>query len=428
MADRSEAAAEKFQEEGRQLVTAFFMLLRSVKLYSADNAVFVKPLEALKDLFNQVLANQGQLTLQIVGASIYLNGTPIKFDLKSMDSVRHFIADLGERKVGGLVLKGALDVAELKKFVWTLGQPVAAAGTGLGGKVFGPIELLAWNEMREKLQDETEGRRISPKQTWVVYSRALFFMRKYFESRAAKQPNPASGANRLVEALVDLGKGQRKRLLTLATLKGRDAAEYHVFHAVNVALFAIALGFDLELDRAQLRDLGMSGLFHDVGSFDMPESAPGALPDRRLLAQSHLLSTRVAIAEGMSTAAAFRLLATFEQGADFGTPVRGPTGKVVSVTRTSDLTLYSRVLSICSTFDTLTTAKPPRQAYAREAALELMWSRLRQKFDPALLVAFTDILLPGKSPWITAEEREAIKVETRLPPTQPADAAGAPKL
>jgi hypothetical protein len=414
--------AERLQESGRQLVTAFFMLIRAVKLYHPDNAVFVKPLEGLRQSFNQILKEEGKLSLRVVGGSIYLNEAPVKFELKSMDSVRAFIAELESRKVGGLTLRGSLEVAELKSFVWIFGQSGApAAGApaeavapeSQAGKTFGPIELLPWTDLREKLQNEKVGRSIDPsKQALAAYARVVFFMRQYFQARAAQKPLAATTANRPIEELVDLATQQRQRFLTLAALKGVD--DYLVFHAVNTALLAIAFGKDLCLDRGQLRDLGMAGLFHDVGNADLPESfgqQPGPLSpaDRRLVAKSHLLSTRAAFTEGLDASSAFRLLATFEHSVDYGVATRGPNGRVTAVTPGKGLALYSRILSICCVYDALTSQRPFRAAYTREAALEMMWIQLRQKFDPTLLVAFTDLVLPAAAVWLGPADRQALE-------------------
>ena len=405
--------AERFQQQGRQLVTAFFMLIRAVKMYHPDNAVFVKPLEGLRVAFNQILQEESKFTLRVVGASVYLNDVPLKFDMKNMESVKAFVGELATRKVGGLILHGPLEVAQLKSFVWIFGQgggtaPGADAPQSQGGKSFGPIELLPWTEVREKLQNETAGRQIDPaKETLAAYARLIFFMRKYFPARAEHRPLPTTRANRLIEALVDLGRQHPKRLLAIAGVK--SAEEYHVFHAANVTLLSTAFGDALGLDRAQLRDLGMAALFHDIGASDCPESfgqqkGPLSPADRRLVAKGHLASTRAAFAEGMDASAAFRLLATFEVAVDYGVAVRAPNGSVTSITPGRVLALYSRILSVCSVFDALTTQRPHRKAYARPAALELMWMQMRPKFDPGLLVTFTDLVLPGAAKWILADD------------------------
>ncbi len=411
--------AERLQQSGRQLVTAFFMLIRAVKMYHPDNAVFVKPLEGLRQSFNQILEEEGKLVLRTVGSSVYLNDAPLKFDLKSMENVRALVGELASRKVGGLTLHGPLDVAQLKSFIWIFGQSgstvagTAATPESQAGKSFGPIELLPWTELREKLQNETVGRQIDPaRETLAAYARTIFFMRKYFPARAERRPLPTARANRLIEALVDLGKQHPKRLLAMANLKVPE--QYNVFHAGNVALLSIAFGNELGLDRAQLRELGMAGLFHDVGASDLPESfgqqkGPLSPADRRLVAKSHLASTRAAFAEGMDASAAFRLLATFELSDEYGTAVRAANGRITAVTPGKALALYSRILSICSVYDALTTQRPYRKAYARPAALELMWTQTRQKFDPALLVAFTDLLLPGAAKWILADDRRLLE-------------------
>ena len=54
---------EKLQAMGRSLVSALYMLVRSVKMYDPDNNVFEKPLAQLQDTMNQVIRKDGKLEL-----------------------------------------------------------------------------------------------------------------------------------------------------------------------------------------------------------------------------------------------------------------------------------------------------------------------------------------------------------------------------
>ena len=44
------------------------------------------------------------------------------------------------------------------------------------------------------------------------------------------------------------------------------------------------------------------------------------------------------------------------------------------------------------TFDALTSTRPFRDAYGPEIALMLMWTEMRQRFDPELLTVFMKVM------------------------------------
>jgi HD-GYP domain-containing protein (c-di-GMP phosphodiesterase class II) len=249
-------------------------------------------------------------------------------------------------------------------------------------------------------------------QALAAYARTILFMRKYLQGQGANQPLATAEADAFIGALVELAKQHPRQALALAGL--RVGEEYHVFHATNVALLSIAFGQALGLDQAQLRDLGKAGLFHDVAAWDLPENLgpqKGQLSaaDQRLVTRGQLALTRAAFAEGLDESSALRLLSNLEVAVDYGVPVRDSNGRISGVTPGPGLALYSRILSTCSVFDALTTQRPPRKAYTRPAALELMWRQLRHRFDPPLLVAFSDLLLPGAASWIGPGDRHALE-------------------
>ena len=55
--------SEKLQVMGKALVSSLYMLIRSVKMYDPDNAVFEKPLLQLEDSINTVIRRAGKLEL-----------------------------------------------------------------------------------------------------------------------------------------------------------------------------------------------------------------------------------------------------------------------------------------------------------------------------------------------------------------------------
>src|SRR5256886_17237092 len=86
--------SEKLQALGRSLVSSLYMLIRSVKMYDPDNAVFEKPLLALQETINQIITKEGQIELTGVKESFYLNNMLVKVDLSALDNMRYLLTEM----------------------------------------------------------------------------------------------------------------------------------------------------------------------------------------------------------------------------------------------------------------------------------------------------------------------------------------------
>lgn len=74
-------------------------------------------------------------------------------------------------------------------------------------------------------------------------------------------------------------------LISLARLKTKD--DYTYMHSVAVCALMIALGRELGLDEAMIRDVGTAGLLHDIGKMAVPLeilNKPGKLSDTEFVA------------------------------------------------------------------------------------------------------------------------------------------------
>ncbi|MBI3183861.1 MAG: hypothetical protein HYZ28_17125 [Myxococcales bacterium] len=392
--------SEKLQSLARQLVSGLYMLVRSVKMYDPDNAVFEKPLAAMQETINRIIAAESRVEMVAIKDSFYLNNMLVKVDLSALDNVRTLIAEMKSKDMGGFTLLRQVTVPELKNFVWIFSKEQTAATDedGLAGRKLLSIKVAKWSRMKEKLDqaDEGEQKIDRKKYAMTVYARAVFFLTKYMESIRAGKPLNTSRALRIVQDFVDISFEHRTHFLGMTTLKRET--DYVVFHQVNVCLMAIVFGCELGLTKPQLRDLGYVALFHDAGMATIPEELAtkrGALDasERALIQKAPLISVRSILKEKMITRATLlRLVTTFEHKTEFGTAVRDAHGSIQMIIPRSNLSIYAKLLAICDTYDALTSKRPFRDAYGPEVALMLMWTEMRNKFDPELLKVFMRVM------------------------------------
>ncbi len=393
--------SEKLQNLSRSVLSTLYMLVRSAKMYDPDNAVFDRPLMTLQDSINAIVSREGRFELMGIKNSFYVNSMLVKVDFNAVDNIRYLLDELRAKDVGGFELGKSVQVPELKNFIWIFAKDTAEPiqDDGLGDKKLLSIRIARWSKLKEKLENEKleDDEKVDRKKYAItVYARAVFFIGKYMESVRRGQPLATRIAVRLVQDFVDICFEQSVHFLGLTTMRRED--DYLVYHQVNTCLLGIIFGAELGLTKSQLRDLGFIALFHDAGMATIPEGLSekqGGLnaEERALVNKAPLVSVRMILKEkGFSRTTLHRVVATLEYKTDFGTAVRDARGNIQMIIPKSSLGLYAKVISICASYDALTSKRPFREAYGPEVALMLMWSELRHKFDPDLLKVFMKVL------------------------------------
>lgn len=395
--------SEKLQSWARNVVSGLYMLIRSVKMYDPDNAIFNKPLASLAENINAVIQKEGRFELMTVKESFYLNNMLVKVDLNALENVRYLVAELRQKDVGGFTLNKPVTMQELQNFVWIFSkeQTTSTEEDGLAGKKLLNMKVAKWSRLKEKLDKDDlnnpdEQKVDRKKYAMTVYARAVFFLGKYMESIREGKPMSSSKALRIVQDFVDVSYDQRTHFLGMTTLKRE--ADYLVYHQVNVCLMCIVFGAELGLTKPQLRDLGYTALFHDAGMTTIPEelsTKKGALSpeEKTLIAQAPLVTVRnILMEKAITRSTLLRVVTTIEHKVDFGTAVRDARGNIQMIIPKTNLGLYAKILAICDTYDALTSKRPFRDAYGPEVALMLMWTEMRHKFDPELLQVFMRVM------------------------------------
>ena len=392
---------EKLQAMGRSLMSALYMLVRSVKMYDPDNNVFEKPLSQLQETINQIIRKDGKLELLGIKQAFYLNGMLVKVDMNALENVRYLLEEMRAKDVGGFNMLRSVTTPELKNFIWIFSkeQPEQAEEDGVKGKKLMSMKLAKWSKLKDKLEnekDESEERLARKKYALTCYGRAIFFIRKYMESLRSGRPLNTSKSLRVIQDFVDVSIDYRTHFLGLTTT--RTDGEYLSYHQVNTCLMAIVLGHEMGLTKPQLRDLGYIALFHDAGMGTVPDevlSKRGALTpeERQIINRAPLVAVRNILRErAINRGTLLRLVTTFEHKVEFGTAVRDGQGNIQMIIPKANLGLYAKLISMCATYDALTSKRPFRDAYGPEVALMLMWTEMRNKFDPELLRVFMRVM------------------------------------
>lgn len=216
-----------------------------------------------------------------------------------------------------------------------------------------------------------------------VYAEAVRHAREIMEAARQSGRIDYSASTALVEGMVASVERNESAAVSLSRLRARD--EYHYTHAVNVSLLAIVFGKHLGLGQSQVRDLGMAGLYHDIGKACLPESIlnkPGKLSLwEEKIAHSHSVEG-YRLLKGQPDVPQAVLHAVLEHHERFdgkGYP-RGLAD--------GEMHLFARVVSIVDVFDAITSDRPYAKAKPAAEAFRVMYSMRNKDFGANYLEHF----------------------------------------
>ena len=200
-----------------------------------------------------------------------------------------------------------------------------------------------------------------------------------------KPLNAGGQAQALSRALVDKMLGEQEVCIQLLTgAAGNKAAA----HALNVTILSLLLGRKFGLDEAEMLDLGVGAMLHDVGKLELPERARHR-EDHFIAAEVKEYEDHVAhgVVHGRKmglAAGALRVVAQHHEGCDgSGFPLRLEGEK---------MTLPARIVALVNRYDNLCNPNLVARALTPHEALALIFAGSAPKYDAAVLATFIKMM------------------------------------
>ena len=173
-------------------------------------------------------------------------------------------------------------------------------------------------------------------------------------------------------------------------LAEKDA--YTEGHTRRVALLAVAVGEQLGLAPARLRELATGGLLHDIGKLSVPDDVlqkPVALDDEEYaLVQRHAVWGDTLLGH-LGFSPRVRLLVRGHHERLDGSGY--PDGATL-------LSLETRVLAVCDVYDALRSERVYREAWSHERAIGLLREEAGTAFDGRCVGALERVLVRAAAP------------------------------
>ncbi len=218
-------------------------------------------------------------------------------------------------------------------------------------------------------------------------------------------------AETVISTLTQAMHGQEAMLLPLVRLKEFD--QYTTTHTLNVSVLVMALASELELSAAQVRELGIAALLHDIGKIRIPTGVlnkPGALTDdERKLIQDHTVEgARLLLEQDADLDLAAIVAYEHHRRVDGGGYPEMRVGR-----RCHDA---SDLLHVCDVYDALRTHRPYRDGWSHERVMSYLAEEAGTEFREDMVTAFTRMM----SKWSEAP--------TKLEGASPSDPVSTPDV
>jgi putative nucleotidyltransferase with HDIG domain len=176
-------------------------------------------------------------------------------------------------------------------------------------------------------------------------------------------------------------------MIWLSHIKNKNSSTYQ--HSLRVSILAIALGRQLGLPRQQLETLGLCGMLHDVGKIKI-NTAILKKTDKLTDTEYDHLKSHIAIGRDMLLhdqllpPEVLEVAYSHHERMDGQGYPEGLTG--------SQLSFYTRIVSIVDAYDTMTSKKAYAVTKSSASAIKEIYANKGTQFDQTMVVNFIETI------------------------------------
>lgn len=182
------------------------------------------------------------------------------------------------------------------------------------------------------------------------------------------------------------------------TLDKRDP--YTGGHVRRVVAYSMLLGAEMELDRADLKNLWLSATLHDIGKIATPDrilSKPSPLDREEVEIMKRHPVDGAAIVSNLANPAVLEGVRNHHERVDGKGYPDGLTGE--------RLPLMARIIAVADTYDAMTTSRPYREGLPPARACQEIVSSAGTQLCPDVVAAFRSLYEDGR---FTVERGEQV--------------------
>ncbi len=395
--EKREKAFDSFVlEKGKILVKQLFASLKTAQLYDQNNAMFSKQSNALMDVVNDLVKNEGQIQLRFKEGYIFLNEVRLKFGVEGYSASRALLDDFPKYWIEGLSIESGIIQRELDKFI-SLFSHLDPEKEGTFETVKTRLNQVGIEHIKLSelvLKDEDSHLRSREKRKEVArktFFHAVAMIRDVTGYVETEKVVPVVKLKRAVQKLVDQIIEEEETFMGLTAIKSFD--EYTYVHSANVCVLSILFGLRLGLDKKRLSELGFAALFHDVGKIKLPHDLI-AKPSEFNENDWSMIKKHPSL--GAKSLLGIRCLDEYSQRAvvvAFEHHLNLDLSGYPELTKPREINLFSRIVSIADAYDAMTSGRVyMKTPISPDEALRKMLYRQGKFYDPVLLKVFVNVV------------------------------------
>ncbi len=183
-----------------------------------------------------------------------------------------------------------------------------------------------------------------------------------------------------------------KNIFFETSLALADAIEkrdyYTAGHTRRVMKYSVMIGEKIGMSKEQLYWLSLSAILHDIGKIGIPDAilnkqAPLNDAEKEIMRKHPVLGYEIVKkVEGLRKAL---------DGILYHHETEDGTGYPEGL-KNGEIPLFAKIISVCDTFDAMTTDRPYRKALSPEIALNELEKFSGKQFDPEVVEVFKEII------------------------------------
>ena len=154
-------------------------------------------------------------------------------------------------------------------------------------------------------------------------------------------------------------------------------------HTVRTGELALRVGERMGLKGADLRDLGLAAMLHDVGKLHTPDEIlmkpAGLTPEEYEVIKDHTVDGEAMLASEPALASAARIVRSHHERVDGGGYPDGLQGEQIP--------LQSRIIAACDAIDAMTHDRPYRNALSVRLGIAILREHAGSQWDPNVIRA-----------------------------------------
>lgn len=203
----------------------------------------------------------------------------------------------------------------------------------------------------------------------------------------AESKELSDATDSIASDLLDTIESNNAMAIDISALKTSD--EYTFKHSVDVATISMIVAKKQGLSKKQIREIGVTGLLHDVGKTKIPKEVlnkPGRLDDKEFaIMKQHPIFGYDIIKDNKQFNAAITLgvLQHHEKTNGNGYPLGVAEDKICP---------YAKILSVADIYDALVTERPYKSAFSQRDAIELIMS-MTSELDMNAMQSFLESMI-----------------------------------